>query len=72
MSEENVELLRKATEAWNSGGIEAMLPFYPEDVIWYPFPDAPVGRDGLHGHDGIREIMAGWIEGFTDFQGHDS
>ena len=68
MSEENVELLRRATEAWNSDGIEGMLRFYPEDVIWYPFPDAPVGRDGLRGHGGIREITAGWIEGFTEFK----
>jgi ketosteroid isomerase-like protein len=68
MSHANVELLREAIEAWNSRGIEAMLRFYPEDVIWYPLPDAPAGRDGFKGHEGIRELMAGWIDGFAGFQ----
>ena len=46
MSQEHVELVRRAGDAWNSGGIEALLEFYPEDVVWYPFrmrPRAPVG-----------------------------
>jgi ketosteroid isomerase-like protein len=67
MSEENVELVRQLGEAWNSGGTDAILRFCPEDAIWYPFPDAPFSRDGLRGHDGIREVMAGWIESFADF-----
>jgi ketosteroid isomerase-like protein len=67
VSEENVELLRGAIEAWNSDGIEAMLRFYPEDVIWHPFPDAPIGRDGLKGHEEIRGLMADWVHGFADF-----
>ncbi len=54
MSQENVEVVRKAVDAWNSGGVEAVLAFYPEDVVWYPFPDAPENASGFHGHDGIR------------------
>ncbi len=68
MPEENVELVRRAEEAWNTGGIDDLLPFYPEDVVWYPFPDAPGWADGLHGHNGIREIMAGWSESFDDYR----
>ena len=67
MSEESVELVRKAAAAWNSGGPEGLLPFYPEDVVWYPFPNAPGSAGGLHGHDGIREVMAGWTDSFEDF-----
>ena len=41
MSQENVDVLRKAADALNSGGVEALLQFFPEDVVLYPFPDAP-------------------------------
>jgi len=67
MSEENLEILRAAVEAWNSGGTDEMLAFYPEDVIWYPFPDAPGGSEGLHGHGAIRDMMVGWTDSFEDF-----
>ena len=62
-----MELVRKATEAWNSGGVEAVLPFYSEDVVWYPFPDAPESPGGFHGYDGIRELMAGWNDSLDKF-----
>ncbi len=67
MSEENVALVLHAVDAWNSGGVDDMLAFYPEDVVWYPFPDAPASSGGLHGHAGIREIMEGWTDGFDQF-----
>jgi ketosteroid isomerase-like protein len=67
MSQENVELVRKATDAWNSGGAEAVLPFYTEDVVWYPFAEAPENPMGFNGHDGIRELMRGWNDSFDDF-----
>jgi len=67
VSEETVEILRAAVQAWNAGGTEDMLAFYTEDVIWNPFPDAPVGADGLQGHDAIRELMAGWTDSFEGF-----
>ena len=67
MSQANVEVVREAVDAWNSGGVEAVLAFYPEDVVWYPFPDAPENASGFHGHDGIRELMGGWSDGFDDY-----
>ena len=67
MSQENVEFMRKAVDAWNSGGVEAILPLYPEDVVWYPFPEAPGSSNGLYGHDGIREVMGGWTDSFDDY-----
>ena len=67
MSQENVVLVRKATDSWNSGGVEAVLPFYTEDVVWYPFADAPENPMGFDGHDGIRELTRGWNDSFDDF-----
>ena len=67
MSQTNVELVRRAVDAWNSEGVEPLLEFYPEDVIWFPFPDSPDSADGFRGHDGIREVMAGWSDSFDEF-----
>ena len=67
MSQENVEILRRAVEAMNSNGVEATLEFYGDDVVWYPFPDSPDRADGFHGHDGIRELMSGWTDSFDEF-----
>ncbi len=68
MSQENVEIVRKATYAWNAGGVEAVLPFSSKDVVWYAFPDAPDGSTEFRGHDGIRELAAGWSDSFDDFK----
>jgi len=67
MSQENVDVLRKAADAWNAGGVEAVLEFCPEDVVWYPFPDAPESSGGFQGHAGIREVMGGWSDSFDDY-----
>ena len=67
MSQENVQIVRKATEAWNSEGVELLLESYTEDVIWFPFPDSPDSADGFRGHDGIREVTAGWSDSFDEF-----
>jgi ketosteroid isomerase-like protein len=67
MSQENVEIVRKATESWNSGGIEAVLPFYCEDVVWDAFPDAPDNSTVFRGHDGIRELASNWTNSFDDY-----
>ena len=68
MSRKNVELVRKASELWNSGGIEALLTLYPEDVVWYPFPEWPESPSEYRGHQGIREVMRAWDENFEAFR----
>jgi len=66
MSHEDVELVRSAIETLNAGGIEAVLPFYPPDVVMYAIAEwveDPVYR----GHDGVRRLTAAWTENFDDF-----
>jgi ketosteroid isomerase-like protein len=68
MSQENVELVRQSFESFTADGFDAALRrFYPEDVTWFPFPDAPENRDGYRGHDGIRDLMNGWYASFDDY-----
>jgi ketosteroid isomerase-like protein len=67
MSQQNVEIVRNTTDSWNSGGVEALLPFYCKDVVWYAFPDAPDYPSEFRGHDGIRELAGNWTDSFDDF-----
>ena len=52
MSEENVEMIRKAFEAWNAGDMDAVRDVYDPDVIMRAPPDWPepgpfIGRDAV-------------------------
>jgi ketosteroid isomerase-like protein len=52
MSEESVELARRAAEAWNEGGPESAKQFWAEDYEWHdptnlPDPRVVRGRDAV-------------------------
>ncbi|HKP92138.1 MAG TPA: nuclear transport factor 2 family protein [Thermoleophilaceae bacterium] len=52
MSEENVEVVRRAFEAWNSGDMDALAALYDRDaVIWgpeeWPEPGPLLGREAI-------------------------
>jgi ketosteroid isomerase-like protein len=65
MSQHNVELVGETFAAFGDGGFEAMLPFFPEDVVWYPGPEW-VEETEHHGHDGVRQMSAMFTENFDD------
>ena len=63
MSSENVAIVRRAYEAWNSGNAEAAVELLDPDIKWTlppHFPDAETwhGRDRVV--EGLQEMMAGW------------
>ena len=52
MSQENVEIVRRAWQAFVEGGVEATLDFWTEDAVFEEFPEMPesavyVGREHL-------------------------
>src|SRR5204862_3050501 len=55
MEPDNVELVRRLWEAFERGGIDAVLEIADPDVEWQPY-----GAGGVvyRGHDGLREYMA--------------
>lgn len=67
MSHANVELVRRIFEAGGADSAEAVLPFVPPDVIWYPPPEWVV-KSEYRGHDGVREVMAVFTETFEDYE----
>ena len=63
MSSENVAIVRRAYEAWNSGRAEDAIALLAPDVKWTlppHFPDAETwhGRDRVV--EGLREMMGSW------------
>jgi uncharacterized protein len=52
MSEQNVEIVRAAFEAWNAGDMDAVRELYDPEVSWrppegWPEPGPYVGRDAV-------------------------
>jgi ketosteroid isomerase-like protein len=57
MPEENVELSRRATEAFNGHDLAALLALLDPEIVFTPFEVALAGGDPFHGHDGVREWL---------------
>jgi ketosteroid isomerase-like protein len=61
MSQENVETVRAAFEAWSRGDLDAWLAEADPEIAWYVLPDAP--DPGPHrGRHAILERAALWRE----------
>ena len=71
MSRDNVEIVRRAFEAWNSGDPEAAIELLDPDVEWRLPPNFP-DADGWHGRDavveGLANVTGSWDEFRVDVQ----
>jgi ketosteroid isomerase-like protein len=66
MSQENVDILRTAYEAFARGGPEAALPFLDPEIEWHDLPDQPESAVH-HGHEGFVRAMEVFTEPFTEY-----
>jgi ketosteroid isomerase-like protein len=66
MSQENVELVRRAYTAYAENGIEGVVAFYAADHVAYSVPEWPDDPE-YHGRDGLRKLSGQWTENFEDF-----
>jgi len=66
MSQENVEIVRRANAAYAEGGMAAALPFFTDDTVLYSIPEWPDDPE-YHGHDGLRLLDQQWRDSFDDF-----
>jgi len=74
MSQENVEVVRAAFEAWNAGDMDALRELYDPDVITrapegWPEPGPFVGRDAVMRE--FEQLRATWdadaVEPISDY-----
>jgi ketosteroid isomerase-like protein len=56
MSQENVELARRAAEAWNEDGPESLRRFWAEDGEWHDPPNLPDSRV-VRGRDAVAAYL---------------
>jgi ketosteroid isomerase-like protein len=52
----NVEFARRGYEAFNEGGVEAILPFLEPEIEWINLAQIPLAGT-YNGHDGVREFF---------------
>ena len=63
MSQENVERIRAAVDAWNRGGFEGMRYFIHPDAVTTPFEEWP-DDDVYYGIEGFETLTKQWTEQF--------
>jgi ketosteroid isomerase-like protein len=68
MSQENVEVVRRAVEALNRGDLDAWMAETGPEVEWYVLPDDP-NPGPYRGYQAVLEMVAMWQETFVDFRG---
>lgn len=66
MSQENVDSIRAAYEAFARGGPEAALPFLDPEVEWHDLADQPESAVH-HGHEGFVRALETFTEPFTEY-----
>jgi ketosteroid isomerase-like protein len=62
MSQENVEIMRRAMDAWTEGDLADAIAFVHEDAIIRPI----IGPE-WHGPQGLLDMFTDWVEGFDQF-----
>ncbi len=66
MSQEDLEIVRRANAAYAEGGMDAALPFFTDDTVLYSIPEWPDDPE-YHGHEGLRRLDQQWRDNFDDF-----
>jgi ketosteroid isomerase-like protein len=66
MSEENVQRVRAAFDAYFQGDLPAMLELVATDIVVTQFPEQADVHD-YHGHEGLGQVMAEWIGTWDDW-----
>ena len=65
MSQENVEFVRRAADAYERGHLSALLEAFSPDLVTYIAPPIPVAGT-YHGREGFLQLTLDWAEGFDE------
>jgi ketosteroid isomerase-like protein len=57
MSDENVEIVRRAIDAFNADGVDGLVAFGREDMVTYPIPEW-IEDDEYRGHEGLQRVLS--------------
>jgi ketosteroid isomerase-like protein len=68
MSQENVEVVRRAFEAFAQVGLDAMGDFWADDIDYRAIEGALDDRGPMHGKDAVRAHWQDWLDTFDDLK----
>ena len=63
MSQENVEIVKKAYRRLGERGVDSFLDFIHEDVEYLPVEES----GAVHGHEALRRYFVRWMEPWEEF-----
>ena len=67
MSQENVEIVKVAYEAFARGGLDRYMEHFTDDVDYRTVEGAPDDSGPIHGKDAVRAWLQDWIDTFDEF-----
>jgi ketosteroid isomerase-like protein len=67
MSQENVEIVRSALDAFARGGLDAAAEYWTDDIDHRSIPGAVDDRGPMHGKDAVRAYYQDWLDTFDEF-----
>ena len=67
MSEENVEIVKAAYEAFARGGLDRFMEQFVDDVDYRAVEGAPDDVGPINGKDALRAYVRDWQDTFDDF-----
>ena len=68
MSQENVELVRRATEDFLRRDLDALVNAYDPEVHWSDLQHAPDAPPDVHGIEAVRRVWEDWLDSFPDLR----
>ena len=68
MSQENVEIVRAAAEAYNRGDLDAFLDYLTDDIDHRAVEGALDDRGPMHGKDAVRAYLQDWLDTFDELK----
>jgi ketosteroid isomerase-like protein len=68
MSRENVEIVRQALSAWDSGELDRILALTHPDFVAEVPPEVSAEPDTYRGHSGIRRYVASFQHSMEDIR----
>jgi ketosteroid isomerase-like protein len=70
MSQENVEVVRRALTAFEDRGVDGVAEYWDPDIDWRAIEGAPDDIGVFSGRDAMRRYYEQWYEMFDDLRGH--
>jgi ketosteroid isomerase-like protein len=68
MSQENIEIVRNAFDAFTRGDLEGVLRLCDENIVITQPPELPGVSPQQRGHNGMLEAFGIWPEQWDDYQ----